>query len=125
MHVMFQYIHFVSFQQQQQYEAALSLQLQYETALSLQGLSLFRVSGDGSCLFRVVAHQVYGDNNLHSIVRQKCMDYMQSESEFFCQFVEGGKESFPFYVKDKRRDACWGDDPEIEVYPIQSTYNGQ
>ena len=112
---MFQYIHFVLFQQQQQYEAA----------LRLQGLSLYSHLGDGACLFRAVAHQVYGNDDLHSIVRQKCMDYMQSESEFFCQFVVGGKESFPRYLWDKRRDASWGDDPEIEVYPIQSTYNGQ
>ena len=43
------------------------------------------------------------------------MDYMEVESDFFSQFVEGGRDSFPYYLSAKRRDACWGDDPEIAV----------
>lgn len=88
---------------------------QYTRVLEQQGLHIEAVEGDGNCLFRAVAHQVYGDENLHNLVRQKCLDYMESESEFFSQFVEGGREMFPFYLRAKRMDACWGDDPEIEV----------
>lgn len=88
---------------------------QYTHALSEQGLHIEAVEGDGNCLFRAVAHQIYGDENLHNLVRQKCLDYMESESEFFSQFVEGGRDMFPFYLRAKRMDACWGDDPEIEV----------
>jgi hypothetical protein len=47
---------------------------------------------------------------------------MESEADFFCQFVEGGRESFPYYLQAKRCDACWGDDPEIEVLIIVSRY---
>lgn len=88
---------------------------QYTRVLAQQGLHIEAVEGDGNCLFRAVAHQVYGDENLHNLVRQKCLDYMESESDFFSQFVEGGREMFPFYLRAKRMDACWGDDPEIEV----------
>ena len=62
-----------------------------------------------------MAHQIYGDDSYHSLVREKCCNYMESEADFFSQFVEGGREMFPFYLQAKRMDACWGDDPEIEV----------
>ena len=89
--------------------------VQYLEALARRNLRVESVEGDGNCLFRAVAHQVYGTEELHQIVRQKCVDYMESEADFFSQFVEGGKEMFPLYLRAKRMDACWGDDPEIEV----------
>lgn len=95
---------------------------QYTHVLAQQGLHIEAVEGDGNCLFRAVAHQIYGDENLHNLVRQKCLDYMESESDFFSQFVEGGREMFPFYLRAKRMDACWGDDPEIEVLLVQQVF---
>lgn len=95
--------------------------LHYKKALEEQHLAVVAVSGDGNCLFRAVAHQIYGDERHHAVVRAKCMDYMEAEVDFFSQFIEGGKEWFPFYVAAKRRDGCWGDDPEIEA--ICELYN--
>ena len=87
----------------------------YVNALNSQHLTVVPVSGDGNCLFRAVAHQVYGDERFHMLVRAKCVDYMEVEAEFFSQFVVGGRDMFPLYLQAKRGDACWGDDPEIEV----------
>ncbi len=87
----------------------------YQATLASHRLAVFPVSGDGNCLFRSVAHQVYGDDRLHELVRARCLDYMESEADFFCQFVEGGREMFPLYLRAKRLNGCWGDDPEIEV----------
>ena len=87
----------------------------YVNALHNQHLTVVPVSGDGNCLFRAVAHQVYGDERYHMLVREKCMDYMEVEADFFSQFVVGGRDMFPLYLQAKRGDACWGDDPEIEV----------
>lgn len=89
--------------------------VQYLEALARRNLQVVSVEGDGNCLFRAVAHQIYGNEDFHNTVRQKCVDYMESEAEFFSQFVEGGKDMFPLYLRAKRLDACWGDDPEIEV----------
>lgn len=93
---------------------------QYIEALQAQPtpLKVVSVPGDGNCLFRSVAHQVYGDYELHNLVRQCCMDYMEADSGFYSQFVEGGMEAFPFYLRAKRLNACWGDDPEIQVHYI-------
>lgn len=89
--------------------------LHYIESLQTQRLTVFPVSGDGNCLFRAVAHQIYGDERYHMLVREKCMDYMEVEADFFSQFVIGGKAMFAQYIHAKRSDACWGDDPEIEV----------
>lgn len=87
----------------------------YVRALQMHRLEVAPVNGDGNCLFRSVAHQVYGDEELHSLVRSSCMSYMEAEAEFFSEFVEGGLEAFPQYLSAKRRLGCWGDDPEIQA----------
>lgn len=48
----------------------------YKRALREHGLHVRPVQGDGNCMFRSVAHQVYGDDSHHMLVRQMCMDYM-------------------------------------------------
>jgi len=82
----------------------------------LKGKKLFilEVGTDGNCLFRAIAHQAYGDEDLHRIVRDKCMDYILSEKDYFKDFVEGGDHSsLEAYVAAKRRNGVWGDDVEI------------
>ncbi len=37
---------------------------------------------DGACMFRAVADQVYGDQDMHPVVRKSCIDYMVS----FCAY---------------------------------------
>jgi OTU domain-containing protein 5 len=78
----------------------------YTLALQQQRLEVHPVRGDGNCLFRAVAHQVYGQERLHGVVREKCMDYMQSQAEFYSQFVVGGGQMFPLYVGE------WGGEGE-------------
>jgi OTU domain-containing protein 5 len=74
--------------------------IQYRRILAeIHGLEVVPVSGDGNCLFRSVSHQVYGDEQFHDVVRQKCLDYMEVESEFFSQFIEGGMATFSLYCQ--------------------------
>ena len=42
---------------------------------------------DGACLFRAVADQVYGDQDMHMIVRKHCMDYIVSLSEICSEII--------------------------------------
>lgn len=93
----------------------------YLAALSRQGLSVVPVDGDGNCLFRSVAHQLYGNDGYHLLVREKCIDYMQANANFYSQFVVGGTETFHLYLAAKRRSGVWGDDPEIQA--ICELYN--
>lgn len=48
------------------------------------------------------------------MVRQKCMDYILSEKEYFKDFIIGGNDSsVEAYVNRKRLNAVWGDDVEL------------
>jgi OTU domain-containing protein 5 len=60
----------------------------YSAALGAQDLTVAAQEGDGNCLFRSVAHQVYGDSELHLLVRSKCCAYMRCVLE--CFFLGGG-----------------------------------
>lgn len=41
---------------------------------------------DGACLFRAVADQVYGDQEMHGVVRKHCMDYIVIILTFYLRF---------------------------------------
>lgn len=71
------------------------------------------MDNDGNCLFRSVSHQVYGDPAFHLVIRNKCMDYMESEADFFSRFTLGN--DFGAYVSKLRRDGEWGDHVEIQA----------
>lgn len=88
----------------------------YRSALErTAGLRIVPVEGDGNCLFRSVSHQVYGDDRHHAVVRAMCMDYMESEQEYFEPYVVGDMAAFLRYLSYKRRDGVWGDDPELQA----------
>lgn len=48
----------------------------FEKRIRKRGLVVKKMSEDGACLFRAVADQVYGDQDMHGLVRKSCMDYM-------------------------------------------------
>ena len=79
------------------------------------------MGGDGNCMFRAVSDQVYGNEEYHDIIREKCMDYLLIEREFFSQFIEGGDKEFDNYITMKRKSGVWGDD--IELQAISEIYN--
>lgn len=76
------------------------------------------VESDGNCMFRAIGDQVYGDEETHTIIRQKCLDYIFFEKEFFSQFIVGDVDE---YIKRKREDGVWGDDVEIQA--MSELYN--
>ncbi|XP_015273598.1 PREDICTED: OTU domain-containing protein 5 [Gekko japonicus] len=49
----------------------------FEKALrEKKGFIIKQMKEDGACLFRAVADQVYGDQDMHEVVRKHCMDYL-------------------------------------------------
>lgn len=70
---------------------------------------------DGNCLFRSVSHQVYGTQDNHKLVRQKCVEYMVLESFYFCNYVEGDEEFFERYCNRMALDGVWGGNIEIQA----------
>jgi hypothetical protein len=68
--------------------------------------------GDGNCLFRSVAHQVYGDEALHPVLRAAAAEYISVNAHWFRGFVEG---DFGAYLQGIRTPGTWGDDPEVQA----------
>lgn len=51
----------------------------FEKKMRKKGLTVKAMGDDGACLFRAVADQVYGDQDMHAVVRKHCMDYIVSK----------------------------------------------
>ena len=50
----------------------------FEKLMRKRGFIIKQMGQDGACLFRSVADQVYGDQEMHAVVRNHCMDYIVS-----------------------------------------------
>ena len=90
----------------------------FQNVMKKNNFEIKTIRGDGNCLFRAVSDQVYGTDKHYDIIRQKCMDYLEVQKRFFKLFVDG---DFDEYIKQKRMDAIWGDDIEIEA--LSEIYN--
>lgn len=53
-------------------------ELQFEKKLNKKGWVIKKMAEDGACLFRAVADQIYGDQDMHSVLRKLCIDYIVS-----------------------------------------------
>ena len=51
---------------------------QFAKCLSDRGFVLKPVEEDGACLFRSISLQIYGDEDMHDVIRQNTMDYIVS-----------------------------------------------
>lgn len=51
----------------------------FEKKLKKCGFILKQMKEDGACLFRAVSDQIFGDQDMHDIVRKQCMDYIVSK----------------------------------------------
>ncbi|XP_011332572.1 OTU domain-containing protein 5-A isoform X3 [Ooceraea biroi] len=90
----------------------------FEKRMRKKGFIIKKMGEDGACLFRAVADQVYGDQEMHGIVRKHCMDYIASNQEFFSHFVA---EDFSTYVDRKRQEYVHGN--HIEMQAMSEMYN--
>jgi OTU-like cysteine protease len=87
--------------------------VKFKKAMQDKGYRIIEIGKDGNCLFRSIAHQAYGDEDQHRVVRLKCMEYISQEKEYFSNFIIGGQESFEAYILRKKQNSVWGDDLEI------------
>jgi hypothetical protein len=55
---------------------------------------------------------VYGDQDMHSVVRNHTMDYMLKNADYFSQYVT---EDFEQYVNRKRSDHSYGNNLEMQA----------
>jgi len=82
------------------------------------GFNVVDCDRDGNCLFRSVAHQIYGDVNLHAKVRADCYDYMWKNRDFFSLYVA---EDLSTYIQRQRQLNQWGD--HVEIFAMREMFN--
>ncbi|KAG5673516.1 hypothetical protein PVAND_003558 [Polypedilum vanderplanki] len=85
---------------------------------SERGLIIKNMEEDGACLFRAISYQIYGDQDMHDIIRQQTMDYIYQNREYFEQFLT---EDIHSYVKRKRQNHLHGN--HIEIQAMSEMYN--
>ncbi|RWS27629.1 OTU domain-containing protein-like protein [Leptotrombidium deliense] len=90
----------------------------FEKQLRKKGLIIKNMGEDGACLFRAVADQVYGDQEMHKIVRNLCMDYMAKNEDYFSQYIT---EDFKEYLRRKRCEHSHGN--HIEIQALSEMFN--
>ncbi|XP_043936195.1 OTU domain-containing protein 5 isoform X2 [Protopterus annectens] len=91
----------------------------FEKALvEKKGFVIKKMKEDGACLFRAVADQVYGDQDMHDVVRKHCMDYLVKNADYFSNYVT---EDFTTYINRKRKNNCHGN--HIEMQAMAEMYN--
>eukprot|EP01095_Lingulamoeba_sp_RSL-Kostka_P013725 TRINITY_DN5755_c0_g1_i1.p1 TRINITY_DN5755_c0_g1~~TRINITY_DN5755_c0_g1_i1.p1 ORF type:complete len:188 (-),score=45.48 TRINITY_DN5755_c0_g1_i1:280-843(-) len=70
------------------------------------------MADDGNCLFSSLADQIYGDSSLHNVIRQRCLDFMETERFHYSQFVQ---DDFDTYISKQRRLGEYGSNLEIQA----------
>lgn len=81
-----------------------------------KGFQINDVVPDGACLFRSVSDQIYGDQDMHDVVRKRCCDYMELNKDYFQHFVT---ENFKNYILRKRQPHTHGNHIEIQAMSEQ------
>ncbi|VVC42166.1 Hypothetical protein CINCED_3A020686 [Cinara cedri] len=90
----------------------------FEKQLNKHGLILKRMKDDGACLFRAVSDQLYGDQDMHDVVRKQCMDYVACNKDYYVQYVT---EDFNSYIARKRQERTHGN--HVEIHAMSELYN--
>jgi len=95
-----------------------ALEQRFEQQLNQRGLELRQMKQDGNCLFRAVADRVYGDAEMHDVVRRLCLDHIEHERDHFSPYIT---QDFDSYVLRKRRPMTFGN--HLEIQAISEIYN--
>lgn len=76
--------------------------------LHLQDFDLVEhvVKGDGACQFRSIAHQLYGDENRHDLVRDNVVQRLRAERDRYEPFVDDDYDDFLIRMAAQYE---WGD----------------
>lgn len=98
--------------------AAAAAESRFLQRLTARGLEIKHMATDGNCLFRSVADRVYGDAEMHDVVRRLCIEHIDQSREHFSQYIT---EDFNAYVQRKRRDGVYGN--HVEIQAISEMYN--
>lgn len=84
--------------------------LEYKKYLENDNFEIIEEIADGNCLFRCISRQIYGVPDNHLIIRNRCVDYIKTNKDFFIHFIDS---DFNSYCNSRRSSGIFADDIEI------------
>jgi len=90
----------------------------FDRTMKRKGYVIKKMKEDGSCLFRAVADQIYGDQEMHAVVRDHCMNYIEQNGDYYSQYMT---EAIADYVERKRFLGVHGN--HLEIQALSEMYN--
>ncbi|XP_009467337.1 PREDICTED: OTU domain-containing protein 1 [Nipponia nippon] len=78
--------------------------------LRQKGRFRFHIIPDGNCLYRAVCKAVYGDQRLHSELREQTVHYIADHLDHFSPIIEGDVGEF---LIGAAQDGAWAGYPEL------------
>jgi OTU domain-containing protein 3 len=85
---------------------------EFDLQLRTIGCRVNEMEPDGNCLFRSLSDQIAGDASGHRDLRQRIIDYVETNRDDFEPFMEDD-EPFDDYVDRMREDGEWGGNQEL------------
>ena len=82
------------------------------------------VKGDGNCGYRAISLQLYGVEEMHTIIRKKIYDYLKANIALYKNeyiYYENQIIEIPNYIELIKNDGVWIDD--LEISTINKIYN--
>ncbi|KII75058.1 OTU domain-containing protein 5-A [Thelohanellus kitauei] len=102
-------------------DKALKNEISTNTVISKPpNLEIYEVKQDGSCLFRAISYLMYGDEEHHLTLRQRCIKYIDNQWSNFRDFITEDKYG---YLQRKSLASCYGN--HIEITALSSLLNVQ
>lgn len=77
------------------------------------GLRERHVLGDGNCQFRALADQLYGDQGMHTNMRDLVVWRLIRHPELYCSHV--AEEPYGLYCRRLQRPGAWGDHVTLQA----------
>ena len=61
------------------------------------------VASDGNCMFGAVSFVIYGNESFKTLVREKCLDYILANKDYFKDYIDLSKfPSIEVYCEHKK-----------------------
>ena len=77
---------------------------------------IFKTTPDGNCLYRALSHQIYKNEDYYKTVKSNLLEYILINKNFYKDFIVGGIENIPLYIKIKNLEGVWGDNIELHAF---------